>query len=150
MAQGPQATRLACGGEGSRAGRRLRRWEALAPPAVQGVEVVGLEILPELARVCRDRGVVNVVVGDMAAMSFRNRCFGAILCLGGTLGICTAPEDVLAAAQEMARAARRDGLLLADIYDPTAEVEISGGAGGRTPKSAASRPGVRNNTRGGD
>ena len=85
----------------------------------KGLQVVGLEIAPGLAKACSERGAEHVMVADMRCLPFRDASFDTIMCLGNTLGVGGSPAGVLAILRELLRIARPGGLLLVDAWDPT-------------------------------
>ena len=76
----------------------------------KGLQVVGLEIAPGLAKACSERGAEHVMVADMRCLPFRDASFDTIMCLGNTLGVGGSPAGVLAILRELLRKAETFGL----------------------------------------
>jgi ubiquinone/menaquinone biosynthesis C-methylase UbiE len=83
-------------------GRSIRHY----PP---DIELVGLDLTPEMLEFARGRGRdVELVVGDASHLPFDDASFDTVVC---ALGLCSIP-DPAAAVGEMARVLRPGGSLL--------------------------------------
>jgi SAM-dependent methyltransferase len=90
--------------------------------AARGMDVVGVEIAPSLVeysnRQATEQGLETVEyrVGDMRAIDYRGE-FDAVLLLSGSFGFFDdeTNEDVL---HRIARALKREGRVLIDVFDP--------------------------------
>lgn len=83
-----------------------------------GHDVVGVDRSPGAIRVARERGVERAVVGDLTDPPLRGG-FESLLVVGKQLGLGRSRTTLESTLSELARLAKPDGRLVADLNDPT-------------------------------
>src|SRR5205823_4346192 len=74
---------------------------------------IGIDLAPEAISLCRERGLDNVVQGDISALPFENGSFDAVIC-SSVLYHAWVP-NIPGALQEFHRVIRPAGLLLINV-----------------------------------
>ena len=85
----------------------------------QGVDGVGVDVSPNAVATARDRGVDQVIVGDMRDLPFEGDRFRALHCVGTQLGLGGSLAGMAELLREFARVTSDDAVALVDNYDPT-------------------------------
>jgi SAM-dependent methyltransferase len=84
----------------------------LLPLQRAGIPVVGVEISPLAAQVCRERGAKRVHVGDALKMSYPDETFDSVLLFSNGLALGGSPEGVGRLLRECRRVTKPGGRIL--------------------------------------
>ena len=97
---------------GCGAGQHLHWLQERAP------EAVGVDVSPRAVATARQRGVRQVIVGDMHELPFEEGRFEALHCVGTQLGLGGSVAGITALLREFARVGTDDSVAIVDSYDP--------------------------------
>jgi len=98
---------------GCGAGKHLLWW------GERGVEAVGVDVSPNAVRTARERGVGDVLVGDMFGLPVATDAVGAVHAVGTQVGLGRSLAGVRELLGEFARVTDDAGVAVVDNYDPT-------------------------------
>jgi len=98
---------------GCGAGNHLLWW------ADRGVDAVGVDASPNAVLAARERGLEDVLVGDMFDLPVPTDAFGAVHVVGTQLGLGRSLAGVRELLVEFTRVTDDGGVAVVDNYDPT-------------------------------
>lgn len=85
----------------------------------RGVDVTAIDASPNAVRTARERGLEDVLVGDMFDLPFETGAFGAVHCVGTQLGLGGSLAGIGDLLAEFARVTDGSAPAVVDNYDPT-------------------------------
>ncbi len=98
---------------GCGAGKHLLWW------ADRDVQAVGVDVSPAAVRTARERGLEDVLVGDMFELPIPTGAAGAVHAVGTQVGLGRSLAGIRDLLTEFARATDDTGVAVVDNYDPT-------------------------------
>ncbi|MFB1064422.1 class I SAM-dependent methyltransferase [Natrinema sp. H-ect4] len=98
---------------GCGAGNHLLWW------ADRGVDAVGVDASPNAVLAARERGLEDVLVGDMFDLPVPTNAFGAVHVVGTQLGLGRSLAGIRELLVEFTRVTDDGGVAVVDNYDPT-------------------------------
>lgn len=98
---------------GCGAGKHLLWW------ADRSVDAVGVDVSPTAVRTARERGLEDVVAGDMFDLPVATGAVGAVHAVGTQVGLGRSLAGIRDLLREFARVTGDAGAAVVDSYDPT-------------------------------
>ncbi|PCR92011.1 class I SAM-dependent methyltransferase [Natrinema ejinorense] len=98
---------------GCGAGKHLLWW------ADRGADAIGVDASPNAVRTARERGLEDVLVGDMFDLPIETGAFGAVHAVGTQIGLGRSLAGIREVLAEFARVTADGGVAVVDNYDPT-------------------------------